>query len=107
VKTAIELKIQELKEHLLERESRTSLFSAYITSRGLDELRENCRITDKWLLVKSSIVMILTIGLFFMENFPQFNLSLGWTAFLGALTLLIISDKAEVESVLPALNGPH
>ncbi|TRY70042.1 hypothetical protein TCAL_02876 [Tigriopus californicus] len=99
VKTAIELKIQELKEHLLERESRTSLFSAYITSRGLDELRENCRITDKWLLVKSSIVMILTIGLFFMENFPQFNLSLGWTAFLGALTLLIISDKAEVESV--------
>lgn len=99
VKAAIELKIQELKEQLMERESRTSIFNAQLASRSLEELRENCRITDKWLLFKSSIVMILTIGLFFMENFPQFNLSLGWTALLGAMTLLVLSDKAEVETV--------
>jgi Na+/H+ antiporter NhaD/arsenite permease-like protein len=37
--------------------------------------------------------------LFFLQNIPQLNLSLGWTALLGAITLLILADTAEVESI--------
>ena len=40
-----------------------------------------------------------TVLLFFLQNIPQLNLSLGWTALLGATTLLILADTAEVESI--------
>ena len=62
-------------------------------------MEANCKITDKPLLIKSVCVLTVTVALFFMQNFPQTQLSLGWTALLGALTLLVLSDKLEVESI--------
>ncbi len=59
-------------------------------------MEEDCRITNKGLLVKSLAVLTVTVLLFFLQNIDSLNLSLGWTALLGAMTLLILADKAEV-----------
>ena len=65
----------------------------------IDLLEDSCKITNKGLLVKASVVLAITVLLFFLQNIPSLNLSLGWTALLGAMTLLILADKAEVESM--------
>ena len=46
--------------------------------------------SDKTLLIKSSIVLSCVMVLFFMQNIPSLNLSLGWTSLIGAITLLIL-----------------
>jgi Na+/H+ antiporter NhaD/arsenite permease-like protein len=100
VRSSIEVKIKELREELEAKElalHQRQPQRSYQTS--IEEMEANCQITDKPLLVKSICVLTVTIALFFMQNFPQFQLSLGWTALLGALTLLVLSDKLEVESV--------
>ena len=66
---------------------------------NLRELERNCQIKDKHLLIKCGVVLFATIVLFCLSNFPLFNLSLGWTALLGSLTLLVLADKIEVESI--------
>ena len=65
----------------------------------MQSLEDSSRITNMGLLVKASIVLTFTVLLFFLQNIPQLNLSLGWTALLGAITLLILADSAEVESI--------
>lgn len=58
-------------------------------------------IRNRSLLVKSVIVLIFVIGFFFLHSIPDIQrLSLGWTALLGALLLLILSDRQDMESVL-------
>ena len=66
---------------------------------SMQSLEDSSRITNMGLLVKASIVLTFTVLLFFLQNIPQLNLSLGWTALLGAITLLILADTAEVESI--------
>ena len=100
VKTAIESKIQELRDELEKKERRSLEYSRRSSSpKSVADMEANCKITDKPLLIKSVCVLTLTVALFFMQNFPQTQLSLGWTALLGALTLLVLSDKLEVESI--------
>ena len=65
----------------------------------MQSLEDSSRITNMGLLVKASIVLTFTVLLFFLQNIPRLNLSLGWTALLGAITLLILADTAEVESI--------
>jgi P protein len=46
------------------------------------------------LLLKSSAVLCFVIALFFIESIPEIRrLSIGWSALLGVILLLIISDK--------------
>ena len=99
VKSAIESKIQELRGELEERERKVLESSRRSPPKSLADMEANCKITDKPLLIKSVCVLTVTVALFFMQNFPQTQLSLGWTALLGALTLLVLSDKLEVESI--------
>ena len=100
VKSAIESKIQELRDELDEKETRSLEFTRTSPpKKSLAEMESDCQITDRPLLVKSVCVLAVTVVLFFMQNFPQTQLSLGWTALLGALTLLVLSDKLEVESI--------
>ena len=99
VKTAIESKIQELRDELEKKERRSLEYSRRSSPKSVADMEANCKITDKPLLIKSVCVLTLTVALFFMQNFPQTQLSLGWTALLGALTLLVLSDKLEVESI--------
>lgn len=99
VKSAIESKIQELRDELEKKERRSLEYSRRSSPKSVADMEANCKITDKPLLIKSVCVLTVTVALFFMQNFPQTQLSLGWTALLGALTLLVLSDKLEVESI--------
>ena len=101
VKKLVEKKIMELKEELAakEEEALASEHASSTEANSLEVLEANCRIADKPLLIKSAVVLAVTIVLFFLQNFPSFHLSLGWTALLGAITLLVLADKLEVESV--------
>jgi Na+/H+ antiporter NhaD/arsenite permease-like protein len=42
----------------------------------------------------------VVILLFFLHSIPQLNLSMGWTALLGAVMLLILSDPKDLEGIL-------
>lgn len=58
-------------------------------------------IRSKPLLIKSSIALIFVVGFFFLHSVPELQrLSLGWTALLGAILLLILADREDMESVL-------
>lgn len=51
-------------------------------------------IRNKVLLVKSGITLVFVISFFFLHSVPELQrLSLGWTALLGALLLLILADR--------------
>ncbi|KAH9421569.1 protein kinase [Dermatophagoides pteronyssinus] len=66
----------------------------------LTELEQKYKIRDWPLLIKSVIVMSMVIGLFFMQSIPELDLSLGWIAILGAILLLVVSDRHELESIM-------
>ena len=58
-------------------------------------------IKNKNLLIKSCIVLTFVIVFFFLHSLPQIKgLSLGWTALLGAILLLILADQEDMDAVL-------
>lgn len=60
----------------------------------LEDLQAKYPIRNKKLLVKSSITLVFVISFFFLHSVPDLQrLSLGWTALLGAILLLILSDR--------------
>ncbi|XP_066583327.1 P protein isoform X2 [Prorops nasuta] len=66
----------------------------------LDELQEKYPIRDTWLLIKSGFVLLFVITLFFLHSVPELNLSLGWTALLGVLLLLILADGEDLDGLM-------
>ena len=66
----------------------------------LEELQEKYPIRDKWLLVKSGFTLSLVITLFFLHSIPNLHLSLGWTALVGVLLLLILADSADLDGLM-------
>ncbi|XP_076319068.1 P protein-like [Tachypleus tridentatus] len=67
---------------------------------SLVELSKKYKIRNKTLLVKTGVVLACVIILFFLQSIPNLKLSLGWVAILGAITLLILADLDEIESVI-------
>lgn len=68
---------------------------------NLQDLQEQYPIRDKVLLIKSCVILLLVISVFFLHSLPQMSkLGLGWTALLGALLLLLLSGRDDVEAVL-------
>lgn len=66
----------------------------------LEELQEKYPIRDKWLLVKSGFVLIFVITLFFLHSVPNLHLSLGFTALIGVLLLLILADSEDLDGLM-------
>lgn len=53
------------------------------------------------MLVKSIVALTFTIIFFFLHAAPHIQrLSIGWTALLGAVLLLILADIEDIESVV-------
>lgn len=51
--------------------------------------------------MKSGIALAFTVTFFFLHSAPSIQrLSLGWTALLGAILLLILADREDMEAVL-------
>ncbi|XP_058793379.1 P protein-like [Phymastichus coffea] len=85
----------QLKQKLI---TGSVLMEQYKTT--LEELQEKYPIRNKWLLAKSGFSMILVIMLFFLHSWPYFNLTLGWTAFLCILLLLILADSEDLDGLM-------
>ena len=67
----------------------------------LEDMEKAYPIKKKVLLLKSAIALIFIIGLFFFESIPEFHtLSLGWSALLGVILLLIISGRDDMDAIL-------
>ncbi|XP_055599253.1 P protein-like [Uranotaenia lowii] len=67
----------------------------------LEDLKKKYPIRSKSLLVKSAITLLFVITFFFLHSAPDIQkLSLGWTALLGAVLLLILADREDIESVI-------
>lgn len=58
----------------------------------LEDMEKAYPIKKKGLLIKSGIVLFFILTLFLVESIPEIHrLSLGWSALLGVILLLIIS----------------
>lgn len=67
----------------------------------LEELQAKYPIRSRSLLIKSAITLVFVISFFFLHSMPHIQrLSLGWTALLGAVLLLILADREDMEAVL-------
>ncbi|KAI4487019.1 hypothetical protein M0802_012119 [Mischocyttarus mexicanus] len=92
-------KVQRLLSQLKKKLVTGSVaFEKYKTT--LEELEEKYPIRDKWLLVKSGFTLMFVITLFFLHSVPGVNLSLGWTALLGVLLLLILADSEDFDGLM-------
>lgn len=68
---------------------------------NLKILKEAYPIRHKFLLIKCSIALGFCVIYFILHSLPNFHhLNLGWTAFMGALLLIIIADIDTMEPIL-------
>ncbi|XP_026734254.1 P protein-like isoform X2 [Trichoplusia ni] len=103
VKERLERKIRKLNVKLeaLIKESKTRACPKACFQSMLSEMKGKYMIKDKVLLVKCSVAIIFVVLVFFLHSIPEFNrVSLGWTALLGALLLLVLADREDLEPIL-------
>ncbi|XP_069685556.1 P protein isoform X2 [Periplaneta americana] len=99
VRVSLLKKVRRLANELKRRITTGSIaVDTYKTT--LEELTALYPIRNKVLLVKSGVSLLFVVVLFFLHSVPNLNLSLGWTALLGAILLLVLADKREIEGVL-------
>lgn len=85
----VERLTRQLKKKLESGEVPTESYKA-----TLEDLQAKYPIKNKNLLVKSIITLTFVISFFFLHSVPNLQrLSLGWTALLGAVLLLILYDR--------------
>ncbi|KAL6060550.1 protein kinase, variant 2 [Balamuthia mandrillaris] len=71
---------------------------------NIEELEEKYTITDKPLFIKSCIVLIAVIILFFIHSFVPVHLNLAWIAIIGAMIHLLVSGVKDVDHVLEKIE---
>ncbi|XP_043286804.1 P protein [Venturia canescens] len=99
VRSTLVKKIHRLSA-LLEKKLLTGSVAMEKYKTTLEELQEKYPITNRSLLIKSSIALTFVILLFFLHNLPSLHLSLGWIGLLGVLLLLVLADFQDIEAIL-------
>ncbi|XP_023936950.2 P protein isoform X2 [Bicyclus anynana] len=102
VKRTLEKKVQRLQTILLKRETKSGKSKAdpHFCST-LAQMKQKYRIRDKQLLIKSAVCVTFVVVVFFLHAIPELQrLSLGWTALLGALLLLLLAEREDLEPIL-------
>lgn len=102
VRRALEKKVERLSNTLSKREAGggTSKSDPMFCST-LAQMKQKYRIRDKQLLIKATICVSFVIIVFFLHAIPELQrLSLGWTALLGALLLLLLAERDDLEPIL-------
>ncbi|XP_026331574.1 P protein-like [Hyposmocoma kahamanoa] len=90
---------RDLKEKL--KDSKKVVIPSDTFETTLAEMNQKYKIRDVPLLIKATIAISFVIILFFLHVIPELNrVSLGWTALLGALLLLILADRENLEPIL-------
>lgn len=73
----------------------------------LEDMEKAYPIKKKQLLIKSGIVLAFILVLFFVESIPEIHrLSLGWSALLGVILLLIISNRDDMDAMMHRVEWP-
>lgn len=73
----------------------------------LEEMEKAYPIKKKGLLIKSGIALIFILVLFFVQSIPEVRrLSLGWSALIGIIFLLIISNRDDMDAILHRVEWP-
>ncbi|KAK4878362.1 hypothetical protein RN001_010868 [Aquatica leii] len=68
---------------------------------NLEDLQKKYPIKDKILLIKCICILIFVVVLFFLHSIPGMSsLGLSGTAFLGAILLMLLYDRDDIESVV-------
>ncbi|XP_068622152.1 P protein [Battus philenor] len=84
-----------------EKESIKTEFPEEIFQSTLVELKNKYKIHDIALFVKACVAVGFVVLVFFLHSFPELNrVSLGWTALLGAILLLTLIDRQDIEPIL-------
>ncbi|XP_063372358.1 P protein-like [Cydia amplana] len=102
VRKALEKKVERLNAALLKKEAGGGVNKTDPKfCSTLAQMKQKYRIRDKPLLVKSCVCVSFVVIVFFLHAFPFLQrLSLGWTALLGALLLLLLADIQDLEPIL-------
>lgn len=93
-------KVKILKHELKKKMAKGGIGVARYKST-LEDMEKAYPLRKKGLLIKSGIALAFIIVLFMVESFPQVHrLSLGWSALLGVILLLIISNRDDMDAIL-------
>lgn len=88
------LKKVERLQNQLEKKLHSGIVEKDSYIQTLEELETKYPIRNKVLLLKCCIALVFVVSLFFLHSMPHLQkLSLGWTALLGAVLLLILYDR--------------
>uniref|UniRef100_A0A1B0FJS8 Citrate transporter-like domain-containing protein n=1 Tax=Glossina morsitans morsitans TaxID=37546 RepID=A0A1B0FJS8_GLOMM len=100
VRQTLMKKVNRLKTSL-KKKIATTVDPAIDYKQTLENLQAKYPIRNKTLLIKCSCALIFVISLFFLHSVPELQrLSLGWTALLGAIFLIILADIEDMEAIL-------
>lgn len=100
VKRTLEKKVVKMNR-LLERKLKSAKVPKESYQATLEDLQEKYPIRNKTLLIKSGVVLVFVVSFFFLHAVPDLQkLSLGWTALLGAVLLLILFDTEDMEGII-------
>jgi P protein len=99
-------KIKELRQELKRRMSK-GVVETTRYKLTLQEMEKAYPIKKKGLLIKSGIALIFILVLFFVQSMPEIRrLSLGWSALIGIIFLLIISERDDMDAILHRVEWP-
>ncbi|KAH8374295.1 hypothetical protein KR200_005773 [Drosophila serrata] len=100
VRQTLMKKVNRLKRSLKKRMTAV-IEPAPNYQQTLANLQAKYPIRNKPLLIKCSAALLFVISLFFLHSVPELQrLSLGWTALLGAIFLIILADIEDMEAIL-------
>ncbi|CAH2241908.1 P protein-like [Pararge aegeria] len=103
VRERLERKMNKLTAQLatMVKESSKRVCPKETFQTTLRQLKEKYKIRDKMLLLKSTVAISFVVAVFFLHSIPELNrVSLGWTALLGAILLLTLADREDLEPIL-------
>lgn len=112
VKTLLKEKVSQLETLLSQHVNKTKHEHNTTMHTKSKDMVENYKINDKPLLIKCSIVFMITLILFFIHPFIEtFHLTIGWISILSASILLVLSSTSaqhhEVESDTKSNHNSH
>lgn len=99
-------KVKSLR-HELKRKLTHGVVETTRYKSTLEDMEKAYPIKNKGLLIKSAVALVFILILFFVQSIPEIRkLSLGWSALIGILFLLIISERDDMDAILHRVEWP-
>ena len=100
VRQTLLMKVKVLRHELKKKLAKGGVEIARYKST-LQDMEKAYPIKKKGLLIKSGCCLLFILCLFFIESIPEIRrLSLGWSALLGVILLIIISERDDMDAIL-------